>query len=424
MPKDFTVAIVGGGLCGLATAYPLSKAGISVKVFEAAHKFEEVGAGVGFGPNAIRALEGLGVLPAILARSGEDKPVQRLFKFVEGYAPHKLVFDYETTNTTNLGLGIYRPACLDALISLLDPSITQFNKRCTSISTLKSGLTRIHFADNTTYDADIVIGADGIRSATRKFVVGENTQSLVFTNTVAYRGLVPLEDLVHAGIQTDLSVRPTNVIGIGKHIICFPIMKNTVINFVAFVAQHDLPKGPQLPMPWVQAVTHEELKSNFADWGPDGQIIVDHLKNPSKWSIHACIPPLQSYVRERVVLVGDAAHAMLPHLGAGVGQGFEDVYVLTRLLTHPQTNKSNLNRILAHYNEIRPPRANDVLGRSTKAAEIYDNYGPGGFDANETEALLRGQWEPVWNYDVRDVIEASFQKLHDNGVFVEQHTKL
>ncbi|KAF9270738.1 salicylate hydroxylase [Marasmius fiardii PR-910] len=424
MSKDFTVAIVGGGLCGLATAYPLSKAGITVKVFEAAPKFEEIGAGVGFGPNAVRALEGLGLISAILARSGQEKPEQRVFKFVAGCAPHDLVYDYETGNSQRLGLGIYRPACLDGLISLLDPSITQFDKRCTSVSITESGRARIQFSDDTTYDADLVIGADGIRSVTRKFVVEENTRSLVFANTVAYRGLVPWEDLVRAGIQTDLSVQPTCFVGAGKHIICFPVLGNKVINFVAFVAQHDLPKGPELPMPWVESVPHEELKANFADWGPDGQIIVDHLKNPSKWSIHACIPPLQSFVRERVVLVGDAAHAMLPHLGAGVGQGFEDVYILTKLLTHPLTNKSNLDRVLAHYNEIRPPRANDVLERSTKAAEIYDNFGPGGYDASEMAARLRCRWEPVWNYDVHQVIETSFQKLLADGVFVEGRTRL
>ncbi|KAF9255116.1 FAD/NAD(P)-binding domain-containing protein [Marasmius fiardii PR-910] len=344
MSKDFTIAMVGGGLCGLATAYPLLKAGITVKVFEAAHKFEEIGAGVGFGPNAIRALEGLGLLSAILVHSGQEKPEQRVFKFVSGHAPHDLVYDYEMGNSQRLRLGIHRSACLDGLISVLDPSITQFNKRCTSVSITESGRTRIQFSDDTTYDADLVIGADGIRN--------HWYSPIPLHIAVWYLGRI----LFAQASKQDSRIDPL-------HIVCFPVLGNKVINFVAFVAQHDLPKGPELPMPWVESMPHEELKANFADWGPDGRIIVDHLKDPSKWSIHACIPQLQSFVRERVVLVGDAAHAMLPHLGAGVGQGFEDVYTLTKLLTHPLTNKSNLDRVLAHYNEIRPPRANDVLGR-------------------------------------------------------------
>ncbi|KAJ8084610.1 hypothetical protein PM082_003383 [Marasmius tenuissimus] len=170
-------------------------------------------------------------------------------------------------------------------------------------------------------------------------------------------------------------------------------------------------------MPWVQSRPHKELKEQYGDWGPEGQIIVDHIKNPSRWSIHACIPPLKSYVRERVVLVGDAAHPMLPHLGAGLGQGFEDVFVLTQLLTHPQTHKGNLDQILACYNEVRPPRASDVLMRSTRAAEIYDNYGSGGYDTAQMQEHLQGQWEPVWNYDVREVLEESIRGLQKKDIF-------
>ncbi|KAI3622631.1 salicylate hydroxylase [Moniliophthora roreri] len=67
------------------------------------------------------------------------------------------------------------------------------------------------------------------------------------------------------------------------------------------------------------------------------------MKKPSKWAMHACMPSMHSFVHNRVVLVGDAAHGMLPHLGAGAGQGIEDVFTLTQLLTHPQTNKSNID---------------------------------------------------------------------------------
>ncbi|KAK1227110.1 hypothetical protein PQX77_009891 [Marasmius sp. AFHP31] len=383
MAKDFTVAIVGGGLSGLAAAYPLSRAGISVKVFEAAPKFEEIGAGVGFGPNAIRTLESLGLLDVILAHSDQTEPIQRLFKFIEGPAPHNLVFDYETKSSTNVGLGIYRPALLDALISVLDPSIVQFNKRCASIVSTNRGLASIQFTDGTTHEADIVIGADGIRSVTRHFVIGEDARPLVFANTWAYRGIVPNEDLIRAGMKTDLSLRPTCYVGKGKHIICFPIQGGKVINFVAFVARHDLHKGPEVPMPWVQSRPHKELKEQYGDWGPEGQIIVDHIKNPSRWSIHACIPPLKSYVRERVVL----------------------------------THKGNLDQILACYNEVRPPRASDVLMRSTRAAEIYDNYGAGGYNNAQMQEHLQGQWEPVWNYDVREVFQESIRGLEKKGVF-------
>ena len=103
------------------------------------------------------------------------------------------------------------------------------------------------------------------------------------------------------------------------------------------------------------------LEKEYEGWGPDVQTLIKCMPDkPSKWSIHVVHPPLDSFVRDRVVLIGDAvrppssdfrgcadfaackAHAMLPHLGAGAGQGLEDAYVLTRLLSHPETNVNNL----------------------------------------------------------------------------------
>ncbi|ESK92134.1 salicylate hydroxylase [Moniliophthora roreri MCA 2997] len=419
--KDFNVAIVGGGMCGAAAAYGLARAGISVQVFEAAAKFGEVGAGIGLGPNALRALDGLGLLQAVIARSDQQEPAMRIFNFVSGAEPHEVIFDYEASMVNpeqQMGVGIYRPAFLDAVIELLDPTITHFHKRCTALSSSENGQTVIHFSDGTSHEADVVIGADGVRSVARDFVIGKCfPRPLVFTNTAAYRSLVPYEDLVRAGIKTELSTRPVCFIGNGGHIVSYPINDGRLINFVVFVADHDKPKDSELPLPWVESVSDEELKAHFKGWGPDAQIILDHLKNPSKWSIHACMPPLQSYVRDRVVLVGDAAHGMLPHLGAGVGQGLEDVFTLTELLKHRQTNKSDLDRILQLYNNLRPPRANSVLERSTRAGETYDNYHPAKLDASMVAERIKGQWEPVWNYDVRQELESSIQRLYDEGVF-------
>ncbi|THV01451.1 FAD/NAD(P)-binding domain-containing protein [Dendrothele bispora CBS 962.96] len=419
--KDFNIAIVGGGLCGLAAAVPLFKAGLNVKVFENAPGFGEVGAGVGLGPNSIRALDALGVLSAVVARSEQAEPTMRVFNFVSGYEGHEEVFDYQTTNPTNVGLGIYRPAFLDALISLLDPSVTEFSKHCISITTSDTGKHIIHFADRSTYEADLVIGTDGIKSVTRGYVVGNENQPLKYTHTAAYRALVPYKDLLDAGLKTDLVTRPQCFIGLDRHVITFPIQGNKTINIVAFVADHDTPWTPELPPPWVNPSSQSELKNYYKEFGSDVMIILDHMKVPSKWSVHAFHPPLESFVKDGVVLVGDAAHPMLPHLGAGVGQGFEDVLVLTHLLTHPQTKKANLSHVLAQYNKVRPPRANSVLHGSTRAGEIYDSFHPTAKNDVETTAkLLNEIWEPVWNYDLKKDLEKCVGALEEQGVFAKE----
>ncbi|KAJ3830353.1 hypothetical protein F5880DRAFT_1516069 [Lentinula raphanica] len=416
--KNFTVAICGGGLCGLACAVALTRAGISVTVFEASSFAHEAGAGVGLGPNAVRALKGLGVFDAIFARSGQPQPAPRLFAFVSGNDPHERIFDYETSCENPIALAIYRPAFLDALIALLDPSVIRFQKRCTSINISATGKHTLHFSDGTTHEADLIIGADGIRSVARRHVVGDySADPLVYTNTIAYRGLIPTEDLLNAGIQTDLTDRPICFLGLGRHIICFPIKGDTVINVVVFLSQPDEPPRSMLPSPWVEAISQEQLRSSCKDWGHDPMIIVNHLTNSNKWSIHALDPPLPSYVRDKVVLVGDAAHAMLPHLGAGVGQGFEDVLVLVQLLTHPQTEKSNLGDVLAQYNDVRLPRANSVLQGSAETGRLYDSFRTSAQDKARLQKELTGRWEAVWGHDLDADVKNALDVLHRSNVF-------
>lgn len=139
-----------------------------------------------------------------------------------------------------------RPAFLAAVLPLLrDESATHFNKRCTSISTTASGAHCIHFSDGTTHEADLIIGADGIKSISRNAVVGTDKKGLQFTNTVAYRGLAPMDTLRQEGVKTALDKRVQCFVGIDKvgvtmvtgkknsysaqHIITFPIRAGKIV---------------------------------------------------------------------------------------------------------------------------------------------------------------------------------------------------
>ncbi|PBL04279.1 salicylate hydroxylase [Armillaria gallica] len=398
MTKDFTVAIVGGGMCGLACAVALSRSGICVDIFEASSKFEEVGAGVGLGPNALRALKGLGLYETVLSHSKAPGPGHREVLFLSGMDESKVVYDYPPMSPDDLGLAIYRPVFLDAVVGLLDPSTVHFNKRCVSITSTEI-TTVISFTDGTKHKADMVIGADGIRSVTRNYVVGEDVQKhMVFTNTIAYRGLILLEDLKAAGLQTVLSTRPIVFAGLNKHFVIFPIHGDKRINVVVFVSKSDIPHQPPLPSPWVAATSDRELQDHFKEWSRDARIIVDHMGACSKWFIHALNPPLGSYSRGRVVLVGDAAHAMGPHLGAGVGQGFEDVFLLCELLKNDKVTKSNIEDALQAYSEVRSPHANWVLERTNQALRVYESYQPG-MEAEKAKKLAN-QWDPIWHHDL------------------------
>ncbi|KAG6811860.1 hypothetical protein H0H92_005531 [Tricholoma furcatifolium] len=384
--KDFRVAIVGGGMCGLACAIGLVKAGVHPK-------FGEVGAGVGIGPNALYALKELGLLEALMSRA-EEQPRIRAFRFISGAGAHEFICDVHWP----------LPLFLEALMPMLDSRHIHFNRRCISISTLPSGPHLLHFADGSTHEADVIIGADGIRSVVREFVTDHRPSQLAYSNSVAYRAVVPLETLQNAGVKTELT---RSLCWVGKD-------QTEKINMVVFSTDSSVPMGSvDVAFPWAHPVPQEELLREYSGWGDDAKVMIKEMKNPSKWYLHF-LRPLSSFIRKRVVLVGDAAHAMLPHLGAGVGQGFEDVYVLCRLLGDIRSRKRDLDAALEAYGHARVGRANMVLERSAKAGDIYEGRGAGGATISQTQEQVADLWEPVWHYNLEGVVKNALKSVHGN----------
>ncbi|KAG8219611.1 hypothetical protein J3R82DRAFT_565 [Butyriboletus roseoflavus] len=327
------------------------------------------------GPNALRALDEMGLTEAMMEHADQKVPDQRAFRFVSGLPGHGHILDYKAL-PEDVGLGIHRAAFLDSLVGLTDPAIIHFNKRCTSISRNYSRQV-IHFKDGTIFETDVVLGADGIRSTVRQAVSDdpESEQRVVFTRTVAYRALLLWEGVKRAGVTLELTERPHCIVGVDKHIITFPIKDGKVINVVVFCTDRSIPAGSvEIPAhKWVTPAAEQEILDAHEDSGAEVRKLLNLITNPSKWSIHTVDPPLDSFVKGHIALVGDAAHAMCPHLGAGVGQGLEDALVLCKLLTHPGTASTNLQDVLRVYDRVRQPRANMVLERSAMAGELYES---------------------------------------------------
>ncbi|KAG6878845.1 hypothetical protein C0992_007240 [Termitomyces sp. T32_za158] len=267
-------------------------------------------------------------------------------------------------------------------------------QRCVSVSTLSSGSHILHFANGNTYEADLVIGADGIKSVLREFVSGQPT-SPTYSNSVAYRSVLSPEALKE--VKTDIT-RP--------HIITYPVQSNQKINVVVFSTDYTVPVGSMnIPLPWAKPACQDELLQEYSGWGEDAKVILKGMENPSKWHLHFLDPPLSSYYKQRIVLVGDAAHAMLPHLGSGVGQGFEDVYTLCSLLEDPRARKCHLDNVLEAYDSVRVSRANMVQKMSSIKGNIVDGRGPGGGATLQIQEQLREIWDPIWHYDLKETVK-------------------
>jgi salicylate hydroxylase len=139
-------------------------------------------------------------------------------------------------------------------------------------------------------------------------------------------------------------------------------------------------------------------------------VLLECIPSPTLWALHE-LDELPGYVHGRVGLIGDAAHAMLPHQGAGAGQGLEDAWLLARLLADPQVLDSQPQAVLAAYDAIRRPRACRVQRTSWEAGELYEMRDPAVADDEQLlSKTLAERFDWLWNHDMQsDLQEARAQ---------------
>ncbi|VDB92179.1 unnamed protein product [Peniophora sp. CBMAI 1063] len=401
--KDFTIAIVGGGFVGLVCAIGLAKAGVPVDVFEASSEYGAVGAGIGVGPNAQRVFEAMGIIDDLKDVLEDQGPPQSLFTFVKGENVHNVVYQYPSDKREDQGFAVHRGLFLKALAQLLPENVKQhFNKRCTAVSTTPRGSARIRFADGTEHVADIVIGADGIKSAVRASSTKEDR--LANTLCTAYRGLVPMQRLLDAGVGPELLLPHARCwMGNDKHIIMYPVSNGTMLNIAAFTTDYTRPMpaaGPQSSWStWVSPTTPADVLSAFSDFGPAAKSILGCMDSPNRWAVHGMYPPKRSYV----------GHAKDELEGWAMRVGRTNTVLIAK--------RQNLTDILQAYDKVRVPRGAYIANLSLRAGEIYHGRGPSGPSDAGRRKDLGLQWEGIWGHDVRWDVQRIVDDLFAKGVF-------
>jgi salicylate hydroxylase len=414
-PKSvLQVAIVGGGIAGVALALDLCRhQHLDVQLFEAAPAFGEVGAGVSFGANAVRAIEGLGIgKPYEQIADRTAQPWQDIwFEWRRGVDAGYLGASIAE------GVGqssVHRADFLDALASQLPEGIAVFGKRAVSVDETGDRVS-VQFTDGTHHQCDLLIAADGIKSSIRDYVLQGLGQPLVaprFSGTCAYRGMIDSSQLRDAyraaGVDEHLINVPQMYLGLDAHILTFPVKQGRLINVVAFVSDRT-DANPVWPAdkPWVKNTTQAEMLEAFSEWGDAVRVLLECIPNPTLWALHE-LDELSGYVHGRVGLIGDAAHAMLPHQGAGAGQGLEDAWLLARLLADPRVLQRDAKQVLEVYDAIRRPRACRVQRTSWEAGELYEFRDAKVADQEPLlSTTLASRFDWLWNHDMQaDLAEA------------------
>ncbi|MFL1454205.1 salicylate 1-monooxygenase [Marinobacter sp. GN3S48] len=412
--KKLSIGIIGGGIGGVALAVALSRdPELEVHLFEAAQRFSEIGAGVSFGPNAVRAIQLLELEQSYynIADSSPSPFEDVWFEWRRG------IDDAYLTSSLAPGCGqssVHRADFLDAIVANLPDGIAQFGKRCVDIQQDADGV-EVAFEDGSHHRCDILIGFDGIKSAVRQHVLSpEQYRDLApfWSGTYAYRGMIPTEQLEQSmearGADKRLALVPQMYLGPDRHILTFPVKQSKLINVVAFITDRSTP-NPTLPEgeAWVNTVTQEEMLDVFEGWGAASQAILECIPEPTRWALHE-LPELPHYRRNRVLITGDAAHAMVPHQGAGAGQALEDAYVLASLLTDKNCTRDNAETVLAAFETVRHERTCKVQRTSHEAGDLYEYSASDiGNDEARIAADLETRFDWLWNHDPRnDVIAA------------------
>lgn len=412
------VGIVGGGIAGVALALDLCRhPHLEVTLFEAAPAFGEVGAGVSFGANAVRAIEGLGIgTPYERIADRTPQPWQDIwFEWRRGVDA-----GYLGASVAD-GVGqssVHRADFLDALAQQLPAGVASFDKRANSVRETGDRVS-VQFTDGTGYECDLLIAADGIKSSLRDYVLQELGLPLVaprFSGTCAYRGMIDSEQLREAyraaGVNEHLINVPQMYLGLDAHILTFPVKQGRLINVVAFVSDRSEanPVWPQ-DTPWVKSTSQAQMLQAFAHWGDAVRVLLECIPAPTLWALHE-LDELAGYTHGRVGLIGDAAHAMLPHQGAGAGQGLEDAWLLARLLGDPRVLDSDPQNVLQVYDEIRRPRACRVQRTSWEAGELYEFRDP---KVEDQESLLSttlaSRFDWLWNHDMQSDLAQARTRL-------------
>jgi len=347
MPEK-RIAVVGAGVAGLATAASLALAGLRCVVFERSASLPEMGGGIQISPNGAWVLHRLGLGPALRATAA--RPAAReLRRWRDGGLISRVELGAAAEERYGVPYYTLRRADLSRLLlrvveARCGAGTVQFGRRCVGLDETPRGV-RLRFAGGEGYEAALVVGADGIHSLVRGSLATDTTR---FTGHAVYRALIPADRL------PCLSGPPRVTVWLGprQHCVCYPVGDSGAVNLVATVETAEPPLG-------YTRGDAARLAAAYEGWDPNVRSLLgaaDHFVHHGLFDR----PPPRRWQRGRIVVVGDAAHPMLPFLAQGATQALEDAATLAACLGDRDG--------LARYERIRRPRVDHVLAAVRESA--------------------------------------------------------
>jgi salicylate hydroxylase len=392
---DLRVAIVGAGIGGFCLALALRERGMRAAVFEQASELTEIGAAVALSANATRELLRLGLGRRL--ESVATIPTELIYR--DGKDGHRIAAHAVRNGGHYLQrfgapyYGVHRAHLQAVLSDALGTADLHLGCRLVGLAE-ESDSVVLTFADGRVEHADVVVGADGVRSVVRRYITG--TDDTVYSGTSAFRGIVPMEKLPSLPDPEAIQFW----MGPGAHLLHYAIGGGAdSVNFFAVV--EGPPSWPREGS-WMAAIDPEEPAAAFSGWHPAVVEMVTAVPHTVRWALFA-VRPLTRWHRGRVVLIGDAAHGMLPHHGQGANTTIEDAVALAALLSG--AGPADLASAFAAYQRLRRARTRTIQRSSWVTNDLLHlGEGPALAQRNEKVARYPDTFGWIHAYDVQQTL--------------------
>ena len=344
-----TVAIIGAGMGGMAAAGTLRQAGVDVAVYEQAHQFGRIGAGIQMLPNSMKVLRGIGVEGRL--KEVAFAPYSHLNRVGDtGEIKRELPMPEELYGAPFLCM--HRADLHDALTSVVPSEIIHLNKKLVGLEQ-NGGPVTLSFADGTTAQADAVIGADGVHSLVRDLIIGPDKP--IHRGRIAYRSVFK-----SALMPREISRSRTKWWGADRHIVIYYTTRDrSELYFVTSVPE---PGDWITQESWSAKGDVRELRAAYAGFHEEVRMVLDACPDCHKWAILER-DPLPTWSQGRVVLIGDACHPMTPYMAQGAATSIEDAAVLARCLR--DVSADGLEAAFKRFENHRKPRTSRIQAISS-----------------------------------------------------------
>ncbi len=368
--RKLSIAVIGAGIGGLATAAALHRAGIDAQVYEQAPRFTQLGAGIQIGCNAMKVLRAFGLEPVLRAeafypRSWNNK------EYDSGEVRFDMIFGKSAEERYGAPylLG-HRGDLHAALASAVPAEAIRLDHQLAGLEQRADKSLKLTFANGQVAEADGVVAADGVHSLVKEILFGKDEPN--FTGRVAYRTVFPAELL--NGYPIDDC---TKWWGPDRHIVIYFVKPDR--SEVYFVTSQ--PESGFTVESWSATGDIKELRAAFADFHPRVRKVLEACPSVHKWAL-VDRDPLARWCEGNVTLLGDSCHPMTPYMAQGGAMAIEDAAVLSRCLTG--VDRDGAADAFRRFEATRKPRTSRVQFSSRTNTWLKDPTDPDwvyGYDA-------------------------------------------